>query len=129
MYGTGSTITIIEFAIWPHLPKILLLNHAIKTRPTVHLLRKYYVNVLGVNRVGTGCKIQNEFDAINITKTNTGNCQHTPSALLSAKAKGMGQKPLSILLIINLLNQVKRQKHLVDSNDVDGMLMHFMCTN
>ena len=74
MYGMGSTITIIEFTIWPHLSKMQLLNLAIKTRPSVHLLKKYYVNVLGIDRVGTGCKIQNEFNVINITKTNTDNC-------------------------------------------------------
>ena len=34
-YGTGSTIAIIEFAIWPGLTSTQLLNHAIKTRPTV----------------------------------------------------------------------------------------------
>ena len=34
----------------------------------------YYVNVSGINRVGTGCKIQDEFSVINFTKTNTDNC-------------------------------------------------------
>ena len=35
-YGTGSTITIIGFAIWPDLTSMQLLNHAIKTRSTVY---------------------------------------------------------------------------------------------
>ena len=87
-------------------------------------------DVLGINRVGTSCKIQNEFNVNNITKTNTDDCWHTPSALLSAKAEGMGHKWMfKLLKYIILLNQVKRQKHLVDSNDVDGMLIHFMCIN
>ena len=34
----GSTIAIIGFAIWPDLPRIQSLNHAIKTLPTVYLL-------------------------------------------------------------------------------------------
>ena len=35
-YGTGSTIAIVGFAIWPDLTSMQLLNHAIKTRPTVY---------------------------------------------------------------------------------------------
>ena len=34
-YGTGSSIAIIGFAIWPDLTRTHLLNYAIKTRPTV----------------------------------------------------------------------------------------------
>ena len=34
-YDTGSTIAIIEFVIWPYLTSTQLLNHAIKTSPTV----------------------------------------------------------------------------------------------
>ena len=34
-YGTGLTIAIIGFAIWPDLTSMQLLNHTIKTCPTV----------------------------------------------------------------------------------------------
>ena len=34
-YDTGSTIAIIGFVIWPYLTNMQLLNHAIKTSPTV----------------------------------------------------------------------------------------------
>ena len=34
-YGTGSSIAIIGFAIWPDLTTTQLLNYAIKTCPTV----------------------------------------------------------------------------------------------
>ena len=34
-HGTGLTITIIGFAIWPDLTHTQLLKYAIKTRPTV----------------------------------------------------------------------------------------------
>ena len=34
-YGTGSSIAINGFAIWPDLTRTQLLNYAIKTRPTV----------------------------------------------------------------------------------------------
>ena len=34
-YGTGSSIAIIGFIIWPDLTTTQLLNYAIKTRPTV----------------------------------------------------------------------------------------------
>ena len=37
-YGTGSSIAIIGFAIWPDLTTTQLLNYAIKTRPTVYII-------------------------------------------------------------------------------------------
>ena len=36
--GMGLTIAIIEFAIWPYLTSMQLLNHAIKTSPTVLII-------------------------------------------------------------------------------------------
>ena len=36
-YGTGLSIAIIGFAIWPDLTRTQLLNYAIKIRPTVAL--------------------------------------------------------------------------------------------
>ena len=47
-YGTGSTIAIIGFVIWPDLTSTQLLNHAIKTRPTVFLFsyRLFYSRIL-----------------------------------------------------------------------------------
>ena len=44
--GMGSTVAIIGFAIGPDLCSTQLLNHAIKTRPTV--LGQYYPNTIYV---------------------------------------------------------------------------------
>ena len=46
IYGTGSTITIIGFAIWPDLPRTQSLNHAIKTLPMVFAMYTLYNHLL-----------------------------------------------------------------------------------
>ena len=38
-YGTGSAIAIIRFAVWPDLPIMQSLNHAIKNPPTRMVVR------------------------------------------------------------------------------------------
>ena len=37
-YGTGSSIAIIGFKIWPDLTRTPVFNYAIKTRPTVYFI-------------------------------------------------------------------------------------------
>ena len=41
-YGMGSKIAIIGFTIWPDLTSTQLLNHAIKTRPTVYIFLRAF---------------------------------------------------------------------------------------
>ena len=44
-YSMGLTITIIGLAIWPDLPKMQSLNHAIKNLPTVYMAVLYEVEL------------------------------------------------------------------------------------
>ena len=37
IHGTGLTFGVIGFTIWPDLPKMQLLNHAIRARPTLYV--------------------------------------------------------------------------------------------
>ena len=37
LYGTGSTLAIIGFVLWPDLPTTQSLNYAFKTHPTVSI--------------------------------------------------------------------------------------------
>ena len=47
-YGTGLIIAIIGFTIWPDLTSTQLLNHAIKTRPTVYYTLDKRYTMIGI---------------------------------------------------------------------------------